>query len=219
MPCEIYEKQCIENYLKPILNRIHPELSLDSNAKGDLNILLHTFMQRILTVAQALMRKSKKCTIMVNDISSACKVVIPGELAKHALEAGNKAVETFDKSEPDNDEKKSRATHAGLILSVSRMEHVICFFCPEARISKLSPVFLAAVIEYLVAEILDLAGNACKDNKKHFITMRHVVLAIRNDEELNKLCAKISFDGGVLPNIHAVLLPKKTRTKASRQTA
>jgi histone H2A len=72
---------------------------------------------------------------------------------------------------------------------------------------------MAAVLEYLTAEVLELAGHACHDNKKKRIIPRHIQLAVRNDEEISKLLGGITISqGGVLPNIHKVLLPKRTKS-------
>jgi histone H2A len=58
---------------------------------------------------------------------------------------------------------------------------------------------------------LELAGNAARDNKKARINPRHLLLAIKNDEELNKLLSGVTIaQGGQMPGIHAALLPKKT---------
>nr|XP_043066279.1 histone H2A-like [Drosophila bipectinata] len=82
------------------------------------------------------------------------------------------------------------------------------------RIGAGAPVYLASVMEYLAAELLELAGNAARDNKKTRIIPRHLQLAIRNDDELNKLLQHVTLaQGGVIPNIQTVLLPKKTDKK------
>ncbi|GAA5906110.1 hypothetical protein JCM6882_003562 [Rhodosporidiobolus microsporus] len=86
------------------------------------------------------------------------------------------------------------------------------------RVGKASAVYLAAVLEYLVAEVLELAGNAARDNKKKRIIPRHLQLAIRNDDELNRLLASVTLSqGGVLPHIHHELLPQKTPKSPSKK--
>ena len=110
----------------------------------------------------------------------------------------------------------SRSARAGLQFPVGRVARYLRKGRYAARIGGGAPVYLAAVMEYLSAEILELAGNAARDNKRSRIVPRHIQLAVRNDEELNKLMGGVTIaNGGVLPNIHAVLLPKKKESKKS----
>ncbi|CAJ1054304.1 histone H2A-like [Xyrichtys novacula] len=110
---------------------------------------------------------------------------------------------------------KTRSSRAGLQFPVGRVHRHLRKGNYAQRVGAGAPVYMAAVLEYLTAEILELAGNAARDNKKTRIIPRHLQLAVRNDEELNKLLGGVTIaQGGVLPNIQAVLLPKKTEKAA-----
>ena len=110
---------------------------------------------------------------------------------------------------------KTRSSRAGLQFPVGRIHRHLRKGNYAERVGAGAPVYLAAVMEYLAAEVLELAGNAARDNKKSRIIPRHLQLAVRNDEELNKLLSGVTIaQGGVLPNIQAVLLPKKSQKPA-----
>lgn len=104
----------------------------------------------------------------------------------------------------------SRSAKAGLQFPVSRVHRYLRQATHHYRIASGAPVYQAAVMEYLTAEILELAGNAARDNKKTRIIPRHILLAVANDEELHQLLKGVTIaSGGVLPNIHPELLKKR----------
>lgn len=109
---------------------------------------------------------------------------------------------------------------AGLVFSVPRFRHRLREAAARPqRIPVTSAVYLAAVIEYLVAELTELSGNAARDHKRKCITPRHLLLAIGNDGELLQLLPThrvIISQGGVVPHIHPVLL-KRTKAQSYRK--
>ena len=103
----------------------------------------------------------------------------------------------------------SRSSKAGLQFPVGRVSRFLKKGRYAPRVGAGSSVYLAAILEYLTAEILELAGNAARDNKKTRIIPRHIQLAVRNDEELNKLFGDVTIaQGGVIPSAVAPK-PKK----------
>nr|XP_009475881.1 PREDICTED: histone H2A, sperm-like [Pelecanus crispus] len=112
---------------------------------------------------------------------------------------------------PGAAQKKTKSAKAGLQFPVGRVYRLLKRGNYADRIGPGAAIYLAAVLEYLSAEILELAGNAARENKKARILPRHIQLAVRNDEELNKLFSCVTIaQGGVMPNILSQLLPKRT---------
>jgi histone H2A len=117
----------------------------------------------------------------------------------------------------DGKKSTTKSLKAGLQFPVGRIGRFLKKGKFATRVGAGAPVYLAAILEYLTAEVLELAGNAARDNKKTRIIPRHLQLAVRNDEELNKLFGHVTIaSGGVLPNIHSVLIPKGSATKEEK---
>ena len=115
---------------------------------------------------------------------------------------------------------RSRSGKAGIQFPVGRIGRFLKEGRYASRVGSGAPIYLAAVLEYVVAEILELAGNAAKEHKKQRIIPRHIQLAIRNDEELNKFLGNATIaSGGVLPYIHAQLVKTKKGGQVVEETA
>ncbi|CAI9773459.1 unnamed protein product [Fraxinus pennsylvanica] len=146
-------------------------------------------------------------------------IAVSQEFSTHKLQ--NDIAKTFDLDISNEDDEKKRA--AKLSLAFRRKKKFVLLLdnlwngiatekigiSPEMDGFKL--IITSATLEYLAPEVLELAGNAARDNKKTRIVPRHIQLAVRNDEQLSKLLGDVTIaNGGVMPNIHNLLLPKKT---------
>ncbi|XP_055331816.1 histone H2A-beta, sperm-like [Paramacrobiotus metropolitanus] len=112
--------------------------------------------------------------------------------------------------------RQTKSGRSGLVMPVSRFIRALRKGNYAKRLSVASGVYTAAVVEYLVAEVLELAGKASTDNKKKRISPRHIQLAIRNDEELNRFCEGVVIaQGGVIPHLHPALLKPHSQWKVA----
>ena len=85
----------IQVYLYKVLKQVHPDTGVSSKAMSILNSLINDQFDKIATEASKLARISKKPTITSREIQTAVRLVLPGELAKHAVSEGTKAVTKF----------------------------------------------------------------------------------------------------------------------------
>jgi histone H3/H4/predicted DNA-binding WGR domain protein len=263
--------------IKGVLRQVHPNMEITEGGMATIvsyvKHMCHALTMSALELAQQAVwaPKSHGCGsaflaefasdggeiiyVTARCIQTAVRMVIPGELAKHAVSEGTKAITKYTSSGGHGG--ASRSARAGLQFEVDAVQHA--FFeaacggaeaslsveclqheddydeddydgkCVGQRmfsttsagtksvvktivLSEGAPVYLAAVLEYLSAELLELGGNAARDNRNDKIVPRHLELAIRNDQELNKMTpdTQVTYYGaGVLPNIHAVLLPRR----------
>lgn len=114
----------------------------------------------------------------------------------------------------DEGKNISRSARAGVQFPVGRIHRFLKKYASNnCRMGGTGAVYIAAVMEYLSAEVLELAGNVAKDLKTKRITPRHLHLAIRGDDELDALVKATIAGGGVVPHIDKSLLTKKGKSK------
>jgi histone H2A len=190
-----------------------------SVSKKTMNIMdqfAKDMLGRIAKEAGRLTQYNKKKTISSRELQIAVQLVIGGELAKHAVSEGQKAVATFSSNPRVKGETKSRSSRAGLHFPVGRIHRTLKYMRVAERVGQSAPVFLAAVIEYLTAELIEATAKVTKDKKRTRMSTRHLMIGVNNDEEFAKLLRNTQISGaGVMPGIEKSLLPKKRVKKNS----
>jgi len=210
----VYESTKFNTFIYKVLKQVHPDIGMTGDSVVAFDSMIRIVMRKLMHAVNILKLGTRSKTISSRDIQSAVRLVFPGEIAKHAVSEGTKAVTKYNASKEHKKEKKkdkygntirtmpvSKTFRSGLVLPVTRVEHIMMEFSVIERKSSTAAIYLAAVLEYIVAEILELSGNATRDYKRARIKPRFITLAINGDEELSKLFHNSIFSGGVTPNM------------------
>ena len=82
-------------YIYKVLKQVHPDMGISSKAMGILNSFVNDIFERIASEASRLAQYSKKSTLSSREVQTAVKLLLPGELSKHAISEGTKAVSKY----------------------------------------------------------------------------------------------------------------------------
>lgn len=85
-------------YIFKVLKQVHPDIGISGKAMGIMNSFINDIFEKLAQESSRLARYNKKPTITSREIQTAVRLVLPGELAKHAVSEGTKAVTKFTSS-------------------------------------------------------------------------------------------------------------------------
>lgn len=208
------------SYIHKILKKTHPDSGISSNASLVLSRISLYLIRKYAEICSSILINANKKMVGIPTIYSATYIIyetdslmISNIFAESTIKKMDEAIKLYIESEPNSKDKIRRETRAGLHISVSRIKKVYKSANVSNRsISDICCVAIAAAIEYLLTEIIDIAGNVSRDSKLTRITPRHILLAIAHDTELETIILSnklIIGGGGVIPDIKYQLLPSK----------
>jgi histone H3/H4 len=214
------------HWIKFLLKRAHGGVVFSTDACSQINFILNTLAIMLIQEARSFASLNNEETITPKHLEYAIKEVMPADLAKHALKiATDSLTKNPDPTNPDG--VASRLFPASKVhtllkgcIKMDIVEHKTATGTRRVlktggcanRVSKDSSVYLAAVLEYMTEEYLELTTWSARDDNRKRITARDLQKVIENDEQLKDLKAKMGVDilgGGVMPHIYTALLPKK----------
>lgn len=203
-----------KSFIYKVLKQVAPATGISTKGMDIMDAMVEDLYEKLAVEAGRLARYNKKATITSREIQTAVRLSFPGEIAKHAVSEGTKAVTKFNVSMSDDNEHGKRAARAGLQFPVGRIHSRLKKGGHADRISQTAPVYLAAVLEYVVAEVLELSSGVAKDLRKKRIVPRHILLSTKTDTELAELFAHAQISrGGVVPHVHYAILSEKQKKK------
>ena len=212
--------------IKKVLKQVHPDARITADGLVSVNRILASVLVKINWHLLTKLKSDGKHTIVANDIVTAMQLVLSGALRKHARSEMDKATQKCTtelkakskKTSPRGSSKshKKQTWRHGYSFPPSAMHGYLKKH--HARVSTCAGAALAALLEYLAAEILELSGNFASNARRGTIKPRDIQFAIRDDEELNDLMKDVRLTrAGVLPNIHSALVPSESRVRTNKR--
>ncbi|KAE8300717.1 Histone H2B 1/2 [Larimichthys crocea] len=191
-------KESYAIYVYKVLKQVHPDTGISSKAMGIMNSFVSDIFERIAGEASRLAHYNKRSTITSREIQTAVRLLLPGELAKHAVSEGTKAVTKYTSSNetnmpetvkaPKKGSKKavSKATKTGKKRRRTRKESYAIYVYkvlkqvhPDTGISSKAMGIMNSFVSDIFERIAGEASRLAHYNKRSTITSREIQTAVR----------------------------------------
>ncbi len=186
-----------KRYIRRLLKDI--DVAVSTTVMNELNTFIHQVCDYLIPKTVEITDSKTKKTVSSSDLEDAITLYLPGKLEKHANKEGVKAVSRYRNSRREGGEigeRRRLADIVGLHIQPPIIWGMIKMEANKKAVQAVSGyvnIYLTAVIEYLLIEILKLSRNVCKESGKSRISSKHIESAVSNDQEL-KLLFKLLTD-------------------------
>ena len=178
-----------EHYISNILKEVCPERNITHDAKSQLNELAITTCK---IIANKILDIIKKKTITEDEVEAAVKLVFDGQLCQKSIEEGKRCLQHYSNRENnENKENNSKKSKADLLIPPSMLEKFLRYSRSNIshRVSESAPIFLAGIIEYFLAQLIELSSISDKKVGVR-ITCSDIENGIQSDQEINRYIKK-----------------------------
>jgi histone H2A len=197
---------------------------MESNACAVINDAITRLLEKLSVEMHQAMLVTGQVTLTLDTLRTVLKLHLGGnktEMFKAVMRDVEAAVASFDKAASGSKaHPQSRAKRAGLYFNVRRVTRLLKNKYHVPRVSEQAAIGVAAVLQYLTAEIVMTSIGKTRDHGVKRITDRHIYLAIENDDELKALIDTSAIPAsGAVPYVHSALVPKGKKKKCEQATA
>lgn len=195
-----------ELYITRILKQLDPAFSISTDTKLQLNSFICILISKLCSHIKKILDFSNKRICSVKEIKIVARFFFKGKMLENSILEGQKAVDNFISFDTSL-KNVAKNTRANIIIPPSLISKI--FKDNQIAFSTSSPasVFMAALLEYLIHEILDSAVILCKEAKRSRINIAHIQSVIQSDRELYSIFNFMNLSL-LCPSTPSLVLPR-----------
>uniref|UniRef100_UPI00358E3168 probable histone H2B 3 n=1 Tax=Myxine glutinosa TaxID=7769 RepID=UPI00358E3168 len=180
-----FRKESYGIYIYKVLKQVHPDIRVSSKSMSIMNSFLNDIFERIASEASRLAHYNKRFTIASREIQTAVRLLLPGELAKHAVSEGTKAVTKYTSSSskkaiskvsrkgPGKRRHRRKESYGIYIYKVLKQVH------PDTGVSSKAMSIMNSFVNDIFERIASEASRLAHYNQRSIIASREIQTVVR----------------------------------------